>query len=101
MPDKPRSFKEVVAAQDPAERARMENGETFNDVMVRSPFHQECASTRTATAPESGAWNTSMTTVAAMSRCLPALKPRGGRATISTRLNLVGYGPFEPSQRPG
>jgi hypothetical protein len=41
MPDKPRSFKEVVAAQDPAERARMENGETFNDVMVRSPFHQE------------------------------------------------------------
>jgi hypothetical protein len=32
---------------------------------------------------------------------LPALKPRGGRATISTRLNLVGYGPFEPSQRPG
>ena len=41
MSDKPRSFKEVVAAQNPAERARMENGETFNDVMVRSPFHQE------------------------------------------------------------
>jgi len=31
MPDKarPRSFKEVVAAEDPAERARRENGETF------------------------------------------------------------------------
>jgi hypothetical protein len=41
MPDKPRSFKEVVAAQDPAARARMENGERFNDVLVRNPFHQE------------------------------------------------------------
>jgi hypothetical protein len=37
MSDKPRSFKEVVAAQNPAERARMENRETFNDVMVRNP----------------------------------------------------------------
>jgi hypothetical protein len=41
MPDKPRSFKEVVAAQDPAERARRENGESFNDVLVHNAFHQE------------------------------------------------------------
>ena len=41
MSDKPRSFKEVVAAQNPAERARMENGESFEDVTVSDPFHRE------------------------------------------------------------
>jgi hypothetical protein len=41
MPDKPGNFKEVVAAQDPAEGAWTENSESFNDVLVRSPFHQE------------------------------------------------------------
>jgi hypothetical protein len=39
MPNKPRSFKEVVAAQDPAERARLANSESFED--VSSPFHQQ------------------------------------------------------------
>jgi hypothetical protein len=41
MPDKPRSFREVVAPQDPAERARMERGESFEDVTVGNPFHRE------------------------------------------------------------
>jgi hypothetical protein len=41
MPDKPRTFKEVVAAEDPAERARMENGESFEDVTVSNAFHRE------------------------------------------------------------
>jgi hypothetical protein len=41
MPDKPRSFREVVAAQDLAERARMERGESFEDVTVGNPFHRE------------------------------------------------------------
>jgi hypothetical protein len=38
MSDKPRSFKEVVATQDPAERTRIENGETFNDFLPKSSF---------------------------------------------------------------
>ena len=41
MPDKPRTFKEVVAAEGPADRAWMETRQTFIDVLVRSPFHQE------------------------------------------------------------
>ena len=41
MPDKPRSFQELVAAQDPADRARLANAESFKDVMVRNPFQQE------------------------------------------------------------
>jgi hypothetical protein len=41
MPNKPRSFKEVVAAQDPAERARLANSESFEDVTMSSPFHQQ------------------------------------------------------------
>jgi hypothetical protein len=43
MPDepRPRTFKDVVAAEDPAERARMENGKGFEDVMVSNAFHRE------------------------------------------------------------
>src|ERR1700716_1750276 len=41
MPDKPRSFKERVAAQDPAEGAWTENGESFDDVTVSNAFHRE------------------------------------------------------------
>jgi hypothetical protein len=37
---RPRSFEEVVAAQDPTEMARLERGEHFNDPSV-SPFHGE------------------------------------------------------------
>ena len=40
MPDKPRSFKEVVAAQTPAEQARLAIAEAFKDVLVRNPFQQ-------------------------------------------------------------
>jgi hypothetical protein len=101
MSDKPRSFKEVVAAQNPAERARMENRETFNDVMVRNPFHQEVSVHEDR--DDTGEWRVEYfdDDVAAMSPCLPALKPRGGRVTISTRSSLDGYGPFEPSSRHG
>ena len=41
MPDKPRSFKETVAAQEPADRGRLANAESFADVTVRNPFHQQ------------------------------------------------------------
>ena len=43
MPDTPRpgTFKEVVAAEDPAERARIEKGERFDDLTVGNPFHRE------------------------------------------------------------
>jgi hypothetical protein len=41
MPDQPRTFKEIVAAQDSAERARMENGQSFEDVTVSSGFHRD------------------------------------------------------------
>ena len=41
MPDKPRSLKEVAAGQDPADRARIANAESFGDVTVSSPFHQQ------------------------------------------------------------
>ena len=41
MPDKPRSFREVVAAQTPAERERLATAEAFKDVLVRNPFQQD------------------------------------------------------------
>ena len=41
MPDKPSSFKEVAAAQDPADRARLADSESFDDVTVSSPFHRQ------------------------------------------------------------
>jgi hypothetical protein len=95
MPDKPRSFQELVAAQDPADRARLANAESFKDVMVRNPFQQEV--TVIEDRDGTGGWNTSVTTVPAMSRCLPVPKPRGGLVTISTRSNSDGYGQCEPS----
>ena len=41
MPNKPRTFKKAVAAQDSADRARLANAESFNDVTVSNPFHQQ------------------------------------------------------------
>ena len=41
MPDKPRSFKEVSAAQTPAERERLASAEAFKDVLARNPFQQD------------------------------------------------------------
>jgi hypothetical protein len=40
MPDEPRTFEEVVAAQDPADRARLANSESFEDLTVSSPLHR-------------------------------------------------------------
>jgi hypothetical protein len=37
----PRTFDEMAAAEDPSERVRMENGETFDDATVSNPFHRE------------------------------------------------------------
>jgi hypothetical protein len=56
---------------------------------------------KTAMAPESGASNTSMTTAAATSPCLPALKSRGEHVTISTRSNLDGRACFDFCLGPG
>jgi hypothetical protein len=41
MPDKPRTFKKTVAAQGPADRARLANADSFADVTVTNPFHQQ------------------------------------------------------------
>jgi hypothetical protein len=41
MPDKPRGFQEVVAAQTPDERERLAAAEAFKDVLVRNPFQQD------------------------------------------------------------
>jgi hypothetical protein len=41
MPNRPRSFKKVVAAQNPANRARRANAESFEDVTVSNPFHRQ------------------------------------------------------------
>jgi hypothetical protein len=41
MPDKPRTLKETIAAQEPAEQARLANAESFDDVTVSSPFHRQ------------------------------------------------------------
>ena len=41
MPDKPRSFREVVAAQTPAKRERLATAEAFKDLLVRNPFQQD------------------------------------------------------------
>jgi hypothetical protein len=38
---RPRTFDEVVAAQDPAEMARMKNGESFKDESVSDRFQRE------------------------------------------------------------
>ena len=39
MGDNPRTFAEVVAAQDPADRARMERAESYSDPAVTNDFH--------------------------------------------------------------
>jgi hypothetical protein len=41
MPDKPHSFKEAAAAQDPAEQALFADAETFEDMTVSSLFHRQ------------------------------------------------------------
>jgi hypothetical protein len=51
---RPRSFEEVVIAQDPTEKARLARGEHFNDPSV-SPFHGDrCRLTKIATVRVSG-----------------------------------------------
>jgi hypothetical protein len=41
MADRPRTFAEVVAAEDPAERERRERGDTFKDAGVENDFHAD------------------------------------------------------------
>jgi hypothetical protein len=98
MPDKarPRTFKEVVAAEDAAERARRVKGESFEDVTVSSSYHREVSVQEVATAQGSGVSSISTRTAAATSPYLPVLKLRSGRAIISRRSDLDAYGPFEP-----
>ena len=85
---RPRTFKEVVAAQDPTEMARLERGDRFVDPSVNA-FHERCRSTKIASARASGVSSISMMTGAATLRSSAVLRPRGGRATISTHSSLV------------
>jgi hypothetical protein len=86
---RPRSFEEVVIAQDPTERARLARGEHFTDPSV-SPFHGEVRLTKIATVRVSGVLSILTMTAVATSRFLPVLRPRGGRAITSHLSNLVG-----------
>jgi hypothetical protein len=43
---RPRTFDEVVAAEDPAERAHMDNGESFRDPAISESFHGEVSEDR-------------------------------------------------------
>jgi hypothetical protein len=41
MADKPRTFEEVVAAEEPALRERIERAQTYRDPAVEKDFHAE------------------------------------------------------------
>ena len=80
---------EVVAAQDPTEMARLERGgDRFVDPWSM-PSMGRCRSTRIAPARASGVSSISTMTGAATLRSLPVLRPKGGRATISSHSSLV------------
>ena len=85
---RPRTFKEVVAAQDPTEMARLERGDRFVDPSVNA-FHGEVSVNEIASAWASGVSSISMMTGAATLRSSPVLQPRGERATITTHSSLV------------
>jgi hypothetical protein len=74
MPDTPRpgTFKEVVAAEDPAERARIEKSEHFDDVTVGNPFHRRVSVLEDRDGTGSGASSISTRMAAATSQCSPA-----------------------------
>ena len=97
MPDipRPRTFKEVVAAEDPAERARIEKSERFDDVTVGNPFHREVSvlEDRDGT----GEWRVEYfdSDGGCYITVFAGPKAEGVHATISTRLDLDGYGPSE------
>src|SRR6476620_11266936 len=88
---RPRSFEEVVIAQDPTERGRLARGEHFPDPSV-SPFHGEVSVNKDRHG--SGEWRVEYFdndgAAVATSRFLPAPRPRGGRAITSHLPNLVG-----------
>jgi hypothetical protein len=99
MPNKPRSFKEVVAARDPAERARLANRESFDDVTVANPFHREVSviEDRDGT----GEWRVEYfdDDGACYVTVFAGPKPRSGHGTISMRSRLDGYELSEPSEQ--
>jgi hypothetical protein len=97
MPEEPRTFKETVAAQGPADRGRLANAESFADVTVRNPFHQQVTVIEDS---DGGDWRVKYFNDdgAATSRCLPAQNPRSGRGIISMHLNSGGWAPCAPSQ---
>ena len=98
MPDKPRSFKETVAAQEPADRARLANAESFNDVTVSNPFHQQVTVIEDR---DGGEWRVEYfdDDGGCYVTAFAGLKPRSGRATISRRSSLDGCEPSERSSR--
>jgi hypothetical protein len=73
MADKPRTFEEVVAAEGPGLRDRIERAQIYLDPAVQNDFHAD-VSTRTWPATENGASTSS-----------PGRRPSGVRATISSR----------------
>jgi hypothetical protein len=85
---RPRTFKEVVAAQDPTEMARLARGDRFVDPSVNA-FHGEVSVNEDRFG--TGEWRVEYFDMmaAATLRSSPVLQPRGGRATISTHSNLV------------
>jgi hypothetical protein len=93
---RPRTFEEVVAAQDPTKMASLTRGDRFVDPSVNA-FHGRCRSAR-----GSGASSISTMTGAATLRSSQVLRPRGGRATISSHSSLVAFvsneNPFRSSR---
>ena len=85
MADKPRSFKETVAAKSPPIGRGLRTLKASHDVTVSNPFHQQVSVIEDAIA-EIGESSISMTTAHATSRRSPDLKPRSGRGIISRRL---------------
>src|SRR3954466_5001700 len=90
---RPRTFKEVVAAQDPTEMARLERGDRFVDPSVNA-FHGEVSVNEDRFGTGSGVSSTSTMMEAATLRSSPVLQPRGGRATISSHSSLVVLEPI-------
>jgi hypothetical protein len=80
---RPRTFEEVVAAQDPTEMARLERGDRFVDPSVNA-FHGEVSVNEDRFG--TGEWRVEYLTMtgAATLRFSPVVRPRGVRAIISS-----------------
>ena len=96
--NRPRTSKEVVAAQDATETARLERGDHFVDPSVM-PSMGRCRLTRIVTARVTGVSSTSTMKVAATSRSSPVLRQRGEHANTSSHSSLVAFVSNENTSR--